>query len=315
MAGENKDKTQRADTPLLVAAQKGIVEVVNKILERLPVSIHDISRKKKSIVLVAVENRQPRILDALETHVNEVLKKPQLWRHLVGSVDSDDNTILHLAANYYNYELQIEGSSALQMQHEIKWYEYVKSFSPPHFTFLANKKDETPEEIFLRNNRVLFLRSDEWLSHTSESCSVVAALVAGVAYATSTTVPGGNHDKTGKPTLEGRPGFDIFAISALIALCFSVTAIIMFLSIITSRKRPNDFRIKLPLKLFLALSSLFGSIVSMFISFCAGHSFVLEDKFKRSVLSLYVFICLPIFLTIVEFPLYKDLFKGFFMSV
>ncbi|XP_028758445.1 uncharacterized protein LOC114717474 [Neltuma alba] len=185
----------------------------------------------------------------------------------------------------------------------------------PNFHVLTNQEGETPAETILRKHKDLVQKSDEWLSRTSKSCSVVAALVAGVAYATSSTVPGGNDDKTGKPTLEGRPGFDIFALSALIALSFSVAALIMFLSILTSRKRPADFMKKLPVKLLLALSSLFVSIISRFISFCAAHPFVLEDKSKTSVLPLYAIICLPVSFKIVEFPLYMDLFKGIFMKV
>ncbi|XP_028758433.1 uncharacterized protein LOC114717461 [Neltuma alba] len=215
------------------------------------------------------------------------------------------------------YESQFHrGPSALQMQHDTKWYKYVKSLVPSYAAFLKNREGKTPEEVFFTYHKDLVEKSDEWLSRTSESCSVVAALVAGVAYATSTTVPGGNDDKTGKPTLERRPGFDIFAISALMALCFSVTALILFLSILTSRKQPADFMKKLPLKLFSALSSLFLSIISMFISFCAAHSFVLEDKSKNSVaLILYCIVCLPISFTIIEFPLYMDLFRGIFTKV
>ncbi|KAI9108550.1 hypothetical protein K1719_020434 [Acacia pycnantha] len=104
------------------------------------VSIHDTSSNKKNIVLVAVENRQPRILDALDTHLNVVLRKPQLWQDHNQSVDADDNTILHLAAKYEeckSHPWQIHGS-AMQMQWEIKWYEHVRSLVPPQFIFLAN---------------------------------------------------------------------------------------------------------------------------------------------------------------------------------
>ncbi|KAI9122555.1 hypothetical protein K1719_006395 [Acacia pycnantha] len=315
---KDDEAPKRTDTALLVAAQKGVVEVVNRILERLPVFIHDTSSNKKNIVLIAVENRQPRILEALHTHLYVKLKKPQLWQDLVQSVDADDNTILHLAAKYdesKSHPWQIRGS-AMQMQWEIKWYEHVKSFVPTHFVFRANNEGKTPVQIFTEEHKVLVDNSSKWLKETSESCSVVAALVAGVSFATSSQVPGGTDDKTGRPKLEGQPPFDLFAVTALIALCFSVTALIMFLAILTSRKQPKDFKTNLPRRLLLGLSSLFVSIVSMLISFCAAHFFVLEDRFKRGVFLLYVATCLPVsFYAIAQLPLYTDLLKFIFTRV
>ncbi|KAI9108556.1 hypothetical protein K1719_020440 [Acacia pycnantha] len=306
---KDDEAPKRTDTALLAAARKGVVEVVNIILERLPVSIHDTSPNKKNIVLVAVENRQPRILEALYAK----LKKRQLWQDLIRSVDADDNTVLHLAAKYdqsKSHPWQTRGS-AMQMQWEIKWYEHVKSFVPTHFVFLPNKDGKTPAQIFTEEHKDLVKISSEWLKETSESCSVVAALVAGVSFATSSQVPGGTDDKTGRPKLEGQPPFDLFAVTALIALCFSVTALIMFLAILTSRKQPKDFKTNLPRRLLLGLSSLFVSIAAMLMSFCAAHFFVLQDRFKRGVFPLYAATCLPVsFYAIAQFPLYMDLLKS-----
>ncbi|KAK4280035.1 hypothetical protein QN277_011713 [Acacia crassicarpa] len=302
--GKENSGTDRRESALFIATRNGVLEIVTKILRDIPGAIRETNSQGQSVLHVAVERRQPYII--------EILKKDKWWDGLIQSLDNDGNSILHVVAKT---EFQIQGSSALEMQHGINWYEYVKSMVPLYVTFLPNNEEETPEEIFLRDHKDLAQKSDEWLCRTSESCSVVAALVAGVAFATSSTVPGGNDDKTGKPTLEGQPGFDVFAISALIALCFSVTALILFLSILTSRKHPADFMKKLPVKLFIALSSLFVSICSMFISFCAAHSFVLEGKSMKSVLLLYAIICLPVSFTIVEFPLYMDLFKGTFMKI
>ncbi|KAI9126574.1 hypothetical protein K1719_002170 [Acacia pycnantha] len=302
--GKKNSGADRRESALFTAARNGVLEIVKKILRDEPGIIHETNSQGQSLLHVAVDHRQPFII--------EILKKDKLWDGLIHSLDNDGNCILHVVAKS---KFQIQGSNALEMQHEIKWYEYVKSLVPSYVTFLPNYKGETPEDIFLEDHKDLVQKNDEWLCRTSESCSVVAALVAGVAFATSSTVPGGNDDKTGKPTLEGQPGFDLFAISALIALCFSVTALILFLSILTSRKHPADFMIQLPLKLFLALSSLFVSVFSMFVSFCAAHSFVLEGKSMKPVLLLYAIICLPISFTIVGFPLYMDLFRGTFMKV
>ncbi|XP_028758442.1 uncharacterized protein LOC114717471 [Neltuma alba] len=314
--GDSKEETETYTT-LLVAAQKGVIEVVNEFLSQLPVSIYDTTSKDKNILQVAVENRQPRVIEAVQKQVNKELKL-NLWADLIESVDTYENTILHLAAKYEESKVhpwQIHGT-AMRMQWEIKWYEYVKSLSPPHFLSLSNAKDETPEQIFTQGHETLVKDSGDWLKDTSESCSVVAALVAGVSFATSSQVPGWTNGDTGRPTLERQPAFELFAITALIGLCFSVTALIMFLSILTSRKLPKDFKKNLPLKILLGLSSLFVSIASMLISFCAAHFFVLEDKFKMAVFPLYAATCLPVsFYAIVQFPLYMDLLKSIITEV
>ncbi|RVW13792.1 Retrovirus-related Pol polyprotein from transposon RE1 [Vitis vinifera] len=52
-------------TPILIAASNGIVEMVEKTLQDLPLTIHDKDFKRKNIVLLAVENRQSHLYDFL----------------------------------------------------------------------------------------------------------------------------------------------------------------------------------------------------------------------------------------------------------
>ena len=96
--------------------------------------------------------------------------------------------------------------------------------------------------------------SSEWLRETSESCSVVAALVAGASFATAATIPGGTDDK-GKPHLEDYPTFEAFVIASLIGLCFSVTGLIMFLTILTLARAPTQQETSLQGKLRLSSRS------------------------------------------------------------
>lgn len=174
----------------------------------------------------------------------------------------------------------------------------------------------TPKEVFSKTHKDLLKSGMEWLNKTSESCSLVAALIATVAFATSATVPGGVDEKTGMPTLEDRPAFNIFAIASLVALCCSVTAVVLFLSILTSRYQENDFGKSLPRKLIFGLTSLFMSITAMLVSFCAGHFFVLKDKLKYAALPVYTVICFPVTLfALAQFPLYFDLIWATFKTV
>lgn len=194
--------------------------------------------------------------------------------------------------------------------------QFVKESMPPHFFNRYNKYNKTPRDIFTETHTELVKSGGEWLNKTSESCSVVAALIATVAFATSATLPGGVNQDTGHPTLEREPAFNLFAISSLIALCCSITAVVMFLSILTSRYQEYDFGRDLPRKLILGLTSLFMSIVSMLVSFCAGHYFVLKDQLQYAALPIYAVTSLPVTLfALAQCPLYFDLVWATFKKV
>ncbi|CAN6694000.1 unnamed protein product [Malus baccata var. baccata] len=304
-----ENKTPRQETPILIAAKNGVTEMVEKILERFPVAIHDTNTEKKNIVLLAVEYRQPHVYRLL-------LKRDILKESVFGRVDNEGNSALHLAAKLGDHKPWLIPGAALQMQWEIKWYEFVKTSMPLHFFARHNKKGRTAKEIFTETHTTIVKAGGEWLTNTSESCSVVAALIATVAFATSTTVPGGIKEESGAPILENQPAFDIFAIASLVALCFSVTAMVMFLAILTSRYQEKDFGKDLPRKLLVGLTSLFVSIASMLVSFCAGHFFVLKDKLKYAAFPVYAITCLPVTLfAMAQFPLYVDLIWATFKKV
>nr|POF27284.1 ankyrin repeat-containing protein itn1 [Quercus suber] len=173
--------------------------------------------------------------------------------------DKDKNNVLHLAAKLEEHQSWLIPGAALQMQSEIKWYELVKSTVPKYLLYQTDNDSKTPADIFTESHKNLVKEGGEWLNKTSESCSVVAALIATVAFATSTTVPGGVKANSGTPIPESHPAFDIFVVTSLVALCFSVIALFLFLSILPSRYQEKDFRVDLPGKLLLGLTSLFVS--------------------------------------------------------
>ncbi|XP_062019923.1 uncharacterized protein LOC133736452 [Rosa rugosa] len=315
--GEGSEVTQnktpyeleKKETPILIAAKNGVTEMVEKILEHFPVAIHDLNAQKKNIVLLAVEHTQP--------HVYQLLLKRKIMRESVFcKVDKDGNSALHLAAKLGDYKPWLIPGAALQMQWEIKWHEFVKNSMPFHFFVRYNQKSQTARDIFTETHTEIVKDGGNWLANTSQSCSVVAALIATVAFATASTVPGGTKEENGKPTFENQPAFDVFSIASLVALCFSVTAMVMFLAILTSRYQERDFGKELPRKLLFGLTSLFVSIAAMLVSFCAGHFFVLKDELKYAAFPVYAITCLPVsFFAIAQFPLYVDLVWATFKKV
>ncbi|KAL7172381.1 hypothetical protein ACSBR2_031970 [Camellia fascicularis] len=154
---------------------------------------------------------------------------------------------------------------------------------------------------------VSWLKMTEWLMKTSDSCTIVAALIATVASATSVSVPGGTKGH-GEPVLGREPMFEIFSFSSLGTLCFSLTAVVMFLAIFTSRHQPTDFGCILPTKLLIGLTALFLSIASVLVSFCGEHFFIVRDILKDAKAVEYVVAVIPVLVfAIAQFPLYFKL--------
>ncbi|RDX83027.1 Ankyrin repeat-containing protein ITN1, partial [Mucuna pruriens] len=302
---------QKPQTAFLAAAKNGIVEIVFGIQSKIPSAIHETNSNNENVLLVAVKNRQTNVVEVLRKNLDK-----ELFGSLILEVDNRENTVLHLAASSTSNSKttwQIPGA-AMQIMLDIKWYQYMRGLVPEHFTLKKNKDGKTAMEIFKETHKDVMKRSSEWLKETSNSCSAVAALVAGVSFAASSTVPGGT-DK-GKPSLESQLAFDAFAITSLMALCSSVTALIMFLAIFTSERQLEDFRKSLPMKLLVGLTSLFVSIASMIVSFCFARFFVLENSYKNKFSPLYIATCVPVFFyAIVQFPLYFKILKAIFYKL
>ncbi|KAB1215735.1 hypothetical protein CJ030_MR4G020435 [Morella rubra] len=205
-------------------------------LSRLPCTIR--TRKRRIyIVLLTVENRQPHVYKLL-------LKSLVLKGSVFKEVDNQGNSALHLAAKLGDHEPWLIPGAALQMQWEFKWYEFVKESMPRHIFSRYNIVgqisrpwsspgilSQTLEDLFTDTHKELVKNGGKWLSKTSESCYVVAALIATVAFATSATVLRGVKQDVGALILEKHLAFDVFSISSLIALYCSVTAVVMFLAI------------------------------------------------------------------------------------
>ncbi|KAK8468464.1 hypothetical protein PHAVU_006G041700, partial [Phaseolus vulgaris] len=214
--------------------------------------------------------------------VNELQNKVQTA--LNESTDPEKENLLVVAMKNIKYKL---GEHHVDKK-ETTFFTTVKNGIVEIVFELQSKIPSVVHETNSNNEN----ESSEWMKETSNSCSVVAILVVGVSFATSTFVPGGTNNA--KPKLEGQSALDLFAIASLIGVCFSVTALIMLLAILTSRKQFQDFQMSLPLKLIFGLSSLFVSISSMLVSFCARHFFVLMDKYKNILFPVYIATCLPI---------------------
>ncbi|CAL8989567.1 unnamed protein product [Prunus brigantina] len=292
----DKQMKRQLMTPILIAAKMGVSEMVEKILKKFPVAIHDVDSENKNVALLAIENRQSHVLKLL----------------LMEKKKSIANLLLNM---------EVIGHGILQVRHckcrgNSSGIWLSKTSCHLVHLFFATKKRRYHRRSSQLSHKDLRKEGSDWLVKTSESCSVVAALIATVAFATSASVPGGL-DKYGEPVLEDKPAFNAFTISSLLSLCLSsVTALVFFLSIITSRYEVDDFSISLPRKLLLGLTSLFASIASVLVSFCTGHTFLLNQQLRHVAYPLYATTCIPITIfALAQLPLYYDLIKGIFTKV
>ena len=106
-------------TPILAAAVNGVVEMVEKILQEFPMTIHDWDSTRKNIVLVAVESRQTHIYDFLLRRRSDVVDKDLAFHER----DEKGNSALHIAAGLQNSRGWFIPTSMLQLQWEVKWFE------------------------------------------------------------------------------------------------------------------------------------------------------------------------------------------------
>ncbi|THG06147.1 hypothetical protein TEA_018157 [Camellia sinensis var. sinensis] len=301
LESSQKNKEEQA-TPILIAAKNGISEMVSQILDDFPVAIYDTNPEGKNVMLLALENRK--------LMVYKELMRRNVTKDLLHHNDNVGNNALHHAAMVKIYPPSVAPNAVLRMQWEIKWYEFIKEHLPKSMLAHQNKEGMTPDQVFMDTHADLVQNDTDWLMKTSDSCTIVAALIATVAFATSASLPGGIGGVLGEPVLKREGMFEVFAISSLVALCFSLTAVLMFLSILTSRHQAMDFHVYLPRKLLIGLTALFISIASMLVSFCGGHFFVLRNIIKRAQVVEYLVGFLPVmFFIIAQCPLYIRLFS------
>uniref|UniRef100_A0A2C9U8D6 PGG domain-containing protein n=1 Tax=Manihot esculenta TaxID=3983 RepID=A0A2C9U8D6_MANES len=295
---EEKTTTEPLLTPLLIAASTGIIEIVDEILQAYPQAVEHVSDMGKNILHVAIKHRQREIFRRVKR-----MKIPMAI--LARKIDNNGYTLLHHAADMKSYSGGYKPSTVLQLQGELRWFERVKKIIPPHYIMHHNKEDETAWELFDKTHSELHKEAKEWLKRTSESCSVIAVLIATVGFTAVYTVPGGTDDKTGLPILLHYPFFVVFTILDIISLASSLTSVVMFLSILTSPFRIEDFRISLPRKLTLGFTFLFISVAATMLAFAA--TIVLEIHLKaqwsRSLIYTVAFLPVTAF-AIMQFPLY-----------
>ncbi|ESR37812.1 hypothetical protein CICLE_v10029847mg, partial [Citrus x clementina] len=274
-------------------------EIVKEIFNVYPQAVEHIDDEGRNILHVAIKYRQLEIFEL-------VIQMEVPMRRLVRKIDNGGNTLLHMTGiKRSDYVPEKMEGPALVLQEELLWYERVEEVSMPHFRNHQNNMGFTPEELFATANNELRAQSKEWLIHTAEGCSVVAVLIATVAFAAAYTVPGGANEETGYPILLRHPFFVTFTVSDVLSLTFSLAAVVTFLSILSSPFRLQDFKQSLPNKLTMGFAFLFLSVCLMMVAFAATILLMIKNKEHWAKVLLYTCSFIPVgIFALSYFPIY-----------
>ncbi|XP_060674069.1 uncharacterized protein LOC107435263 [Ziziphus jujuba] len=285
-------------TPLLIATSTGIEEIVNGILDEYPQAVEHVSDQGLSIMHVAIRHRQRNIFERVRK-----MKIPMA--RLVRRIDDNGYTLLHHVADMTHYSGRSLPNPALLLQDELKWFERVRKLIPSHYVMNHSKGGQTAPDFFEKSHAYLLQEAQNWLKRTSESCSVIAVLIATVAFTVAYTVPGGSDQSTGLPILRHLPFFAIFTITDILSLVSALTSVGMFISILTSPFRLQDFRKSLPQKLTLAFTFLFLAVAVTMMAFSATVILIVRMKKRWTTTLVYgvAFVPVTVF-ALLQFPLY-----------
>ncbi|KAK8575445.1 hypothetical protein V6N13_033314 [Hibiscus sabdariffa] len=290
------------DTPLFIAASKGIVEIVKEILKEYPQAVEHINKMGQNILHVVTLHRTRQVYDLI---IQSCKEKDRLAR----GIDDDGCTILHRAAftEHYQGGMGTRHTPAIKLQKELKWFKGVRTHVPLHFKLHRNKDNKTADMLFNEMHVEQLKTVQEWVKNTSQSCSTVAVLVATVVFAAAYTAPGGFKQDNGMPVLLEKPLYSFFTVMDVAGLASSLTSVVIFLSILTSSLEFKDFQNKIPRNLSLGFTFLFISVTTTMLTFTATICLLAQFKRTWTAILTYAAAFLPISIFLVfQFSLFYE---------
>ncbi|XP_020206890.1 uncharacterized protein LOC109791936 isoform X1 [Cajanus cajan] len=303
---------------LFDAAEVGNFGFLSELISDHPSLIWEVDNKKQSIIHTAISHRQASIFNLIQEIGSH---KDIIARYIVEEKDPNflhpktrNNTLLHLAAKLAPPgRLEIISGAALQMCHELVWFEEVKKITPPSWINLENSDKLTAQALFTKEHKGLRKDAEDWIKRTAEFCMIISTVIATGVFAAAINIPGGINDQTNQPNYLDKTAFLVFAISDAVAFISSTTSTLIFLSILISRYAEYDFHKILPFKLISGLITLFISIACMMAAFGSAFFITYNDGLRVVPVSISVLACLPMLLYIaLQCTLWLDIIKSTF---
>ncbi|KAJ9550971.1 hypothetical protein OSB04_015016 [Centaurea solstitialis] len=299
------NKREIYDKVILEAARQNAYQVVDEILYRLPDVIYNSDEYGYDIIQLAIIHRSEKIYNL----INQIDEIKNIYRTCT---DSYKNNILHLVGRLApSHELNSLKGAALQLQRDLQWREELKKFMFPQYITKENIFNETPAMVFTREHKDLMKGGEKWMKTTAKSCSITAGLITTVVFAAAITVPGGNNQETGNPLFRKNIAFIMFAAANAISLFASITALLVFLSILTASFAEQDFLISLPRRLISGFCALLLSTTAMMVSFSAILYLMFCDKksWMMGLICGLAFIPITSFVAL-QYSLIVDLYRS-----
>ncbi|XP_042026883.1 uncharacterized protein LOC121774031 [Salvia splendens] len=284
-----------------IAAESGNDDFLVELFNNDHNLLYKVNMDRHSIFHVAVLRRYVKVFNLMY----ELGGTKDL---LATYVDNDGNNILHLAGKLApQNQLDTIPGAAWQMQREVMWFKEVEKLVRPASRHKKNKKGQTPHELFVAEHKGIRAEGEKFMKQTAKSCMMVTMLIATVVFTTAFTVPGG-YNNSGIPILKNERMFVIFPLSEAVATLSSLTSMLMFLSILTSRYSDEDFLKALPIWMVVGVSTLFFSIVAMMALFCSCLLFF-ERGWVATTLLLAFFGCVPLMFVVLKYRLLMTILR------
>ncbi|KAL3747108.1 hypothetical protein ACJRO7_015967 [Eucalyptus globulus] len=289
--------------PLVQATAKGNSEIVKLCIQYFP-KLFVNSPSWKSLITCAIEYRQERILNLFLK-----LSSTAELSLVLGPTWNDSENMIKAAASYYpSFDARTKvAGAAFRMQREIQWYDHKTAY-------IGRSTDDRAESYwteFVKNHQNLLENGEKWIKDTANSCMLVSTLIATVLFAAAFTIPGGNDNNTGVPLLLGQDSLLVFAISDSLGLFSSMTAILLFLAILTSWYEAQDFLYSLPNRIIMGLVFLFLSLAFMLVAFATTLTILLDKRLEWVLIPIILLTSIPVALFLVlQLPLLYQMIKS-----
>ncbi|XP_026429292.1 uncharacterized protein LOC113325308 [Papaver somniferum] len=280
---------------LNTAAKFGTMEFVKECLETFPgLNWVKMGIAKRDIFYSAICERQEKMFTFL-------CNVPGYKRKMLATLDIYDSNILHMASWYETPSPFITTFPCivLRVQRDLQWFKEVESFVPPAYKIHKNDKGDTPQEVFIQCHKGAFAEAEKWMKDTSQSCAFVSALVATVVFAATFTAPGGyfsdnDSNNRGIPVFLYKDSFVVFAVATAVALFSSTSSLLLFLALLTSEYKHDDFLKTIPKKFMFGLGTLFVSVISLMVALSATLCILLGRRFPWLPIPLSLVAAIPI---------------------
>ncbi|XP_022024426.1 ankyrin repeat-containing protein ITN1-like [Helianthus annuus] len=297
-----------ADTPLLLATIHDSTEIVREILNIYPQAVEHVDKEGHNILHLAIWHRRYEIIDMVEEMEYPLTR-------LRGRLDSNYNTLLHMVGHKVDDMKEDIKHPAQELKEDQRLYKRVEKICTTLDMSTRNANQKTAFEVFSEANDKLRAEAKVWMCENSKSCSIVAVLIATVAFTSAYTVPGGPSE-TGHPVLKGKPMFLLFTLADAISLSRALTSVIVFLNIVTSPFHFKDFASHLFEKQLTTLILLIISVATMMVAFVATLILTISNQGKWSDVTLYAVSFFPVLVFFYSYISdYWNMIVGFFRAL